>query len=238
MLFLVTLAIVTVLVILLQKPLKRWPVVFYLLSFGFTAVYLYTVFAETSLELWRYLLMSMQRCTIALAFLGLVMFANVFPNGSRPYILLMGLRRELSIIGCFFAIGHIVAYMRVFLPRLTGDMISAQTNLFVSLIIALVITALLVLLTVTSFTAIRHAIKPETWKKIQLMAYPFFALVYIHLMFVLLPSALADGVNATISIAVYTVLFFSYMVLRTRKAMVTSRSMQPVLSDGKRNAER
>ena len=226
MLFLTTLVITTVLVVALQKPLKRWPVVFYVLALLMSGVYVYAILFGAAVELWRYFLIYMQRCMIALSLFTLVMFAAVFPNNSRPYNLLMGLRRELSITGFFFAVGHIVAYLHNFLPRLMGFAVDTRTNLMISLAIALVITALLVLLTVTSFTVVRRAMSQTAWKRVQLLAYPFYLLVYVHLMFVLLPSALAGGANASVTITVYTLLFASYSVLRVRKVIVASRSTE------------
>jgi DMSO/TMAO reductase YedYZ heme-binding membrane subunit len=210
-------------VLILQKPLKKYPVLFYLIALAFAGLYLYANYLGAAVPLWRYVLIYLQRCSIAMALFMLVMFAGVFSEGSRIRAVLLPLRRELSILGCIFASGHVIAYANTFLPRLLGGGVATEMNLAVSLSISLILTALLVLLTVTSFVAVRRAMKPESWKRVQLLAYPFFGLTYLHLVFVLTPSALAGNSSTILSIAVYTVLFAGYLALRLRKALLERR---------------
>jgi len=49
---------------------------------------------------------------------------------------------------------------------------------------------------------------------VQRLAYPFFLLVYAHLLLMLAPSALHGGIAATASVAVYSAVFAAYIVLR------------------------
>jgi DMSO/TMAO reductase YedYZ heme-binding membrane subunit len=102
----------------------------------------------------------------------------------------------------------------------------AEANLFISLSISLILTVVLVLLAVTSFVVVRKALNPETWKKIQWLAYPFFGLIYLHLVLVLAPSALIGRSSAVISLVVYTLLFGSYFVLRGLKAAHDKKQIQ------------
>jgi DMSO/TMAO reductase YedYZ heme-binding membrane subunit len=212
-------------VFVLQKPLKRYPVVFYLIGLAFAGLYLYANYLGAAVPLWRYVLIYLQRCSIALALFALVMFAGVFSEGSRIRAILLPLRRELSILGCIFASGHVIAYASTFLPRLLGGGVATEMNLAVSLSISLILTALLVLLTVTSFVAVRRVMKPESWRRVQLLAYPFFGLIYLHLIFVLTPSALTGNPSTILSITVYTVLFVGYLTLRLRKALLERRQL-------------
>jgi DMSO/TMAO reductase YedYZ heme-binding membrane subunit len=129
-------------------------------------------------------------------------------------------------MGCIFACGHVVVYARAFLPRLPRGFDVTSINLFMSLTLSLILTVLLVLLTVTSFVVIRKAMNPEMWKRVQSLAYPFFGLVYLHLVLVLAPSALVGKTSAVVSLVVYTALFGSYLVLRTRKAVLDKRQIR------------
>ena len=52
----------------------------------------------------------------------------------------------------------------------------------------MVLLALLVVLGVTSFNFAKKRMRAETWKKVQRLAYPFFMLVYVHLLLMLAPA--------------------------------------------------
>jgi DMSO/TMAO reductase YedYZ heme-binding membrane subunit len=225
-LFLISLIVVSILVLALHVPIKKFPIVFYLIGFALTGLYLYANFFGAAVPLWRYLLIYLQRCSIALALFTLVMFAGIFPEGSKVRSLLFPLRRELSILGCILACGHVVAYATIFFPRMLTGFNSTGINLIISLSISLVMTVLLAILTVTSFVVVHKAMSPERWKRIQLLAYPFFGLIYVHLILVLAPSAFRGGSSAVLSIVVYTVLFGSYFALRVRKELQDKAAQQ------------
>ena len=93
----------------------------------------------------------------------------------------------------------------------------------VALVVALALFALLIVLGVTSFNFVKKRMKKETWKRVQLLAYPFWGLVYVHLLLMLLPSALRGGAPAQMSVVVYSVVFLGYAVLRVRRALVDRR---------------
>ena len=61
--------------------------------------------------------------------------------------------------------------------------------------------------------------KGKTWKNVQLLAYPFFIGIYVHIM--VLYSA---DVKVHLSgIIIYTLIYGSYIVLRLRKAALKAR---------------
>ncbi|MDR1088346.1 MAG: ferric reductase-like transmembrane domain-containing protein [Coriobacteriales bacterium] len=231
--FLITLVCTGLVAGLLNKPIKRFPMLFYALALALTAFYLYAFLYGASVFFWRYVLLPFQRCTIALALFTLVMFVGVLSDTSRLRALFYPLRRELSILGSIFACGHIVAYMTVFLPKVFGGLGQLNPNLTFSLAVSCLLVILLALLTVTSFVAIRKRMSPQSWKRVQLLAYPFFLLIYVHLIVVLLPSALSGAETIAINLVVYTLLFVLYTVLRLRKALSHRRQANsPELSTG------
>ena len=128
---------------------------------------------------------------------------------------LMPIRRQLSILACIFACGHIAFYGASYLPRLAS---AFSGNLAFSLGLAALITALMVVLWVTSAQRVKHAMKAASWKRVQRLAYPFYVLTYVHLALLLMPSAVAGNEVAVLSIAVYSVVMGAYVVLRLRKA--------------------
>ena len=92
-----------------------------------------------------------------------------------------------------------------------------------ALALALALFALLVVLGVTSFNVVKKRMKKETWKRVQLLAYPFWGLVYVHLLLMLVPSALRGGAPAQMAVAVYSVVFVGYAVLRIRRKEESGR---------------
>jgi DMSO/TMAO reductase YedYZ heme-binding membrane subunit len=79
---------------------------------------------------------------------------------------------------------------------------------------------LLAVLTVTSFVVVRNHMRPTFWKRLQTLAYPFYLLIYLHLILVLLPSALSGSLAIAFNLLVYTALFATYTALRLRRAAV------------------
>ena len=139
----------------------------------------------------------------------------------------MPIRRQLSILACIFAVGHIVFYGASYIPRIS----SAFTgNLAFSLGLAALITALMTVLCVTSFQIVKHGMSAAAWKRVQRLAYPFYLLIYVHLALLLMPSALAGNQVAVISIVVYSVIVGAYAVLRVAKALA-DRSGAPAPSE-------
>ena len=87
-----------------------------------------------------------------------------------------------------------------------------------ALAVALVLFALLLVLGVTSFNFVKKRMRKESWKRVQMLAYPFFLLVYAHLLLMLLPAALKGGLAAQASVAVYSAVFVGYVSLRLYRA--------------------
>jgi DMSO/TMAO reductase YedYZ heme-binding membrane subunit len=217
MVFLVSLIVAVVLVTVLRTPIKKAPWLFYLLALILVGYYVYEYFYGTNVFIWRYLLVSVQRCSLALAFLMIVMFIGVLPDSSKLRGYFHPIRQELSILGCILAFGHIVVYINSYIMRFFAGFAATDPNIVASLIIAVLLVILLVILLVTSFTFVRRQLSPRRWKSIQRLAYPFFLVIYLHLLLLLLPSALAGVSSMIFSISLYTVLFGLYSILRLRK---------------------
>ena len=87
-------------------------------------------------------------------------------------------------------------------------------NVTVAFVLAIVLFVLLLVLGVTSFNMVKKRMKTESWKRLQRLSYVFFALVYAHLLLMLLPSALHGAAAPQANVAVYSVVFVGYFVLR------------------------
>ena len=95
-----------------------------------------------------------------------------------------------------------------------------------------VLLALLAVLGVTSFNLVKKRMRTETWKKVQKGAYVFYGLIYIHVLAMLLPSAMNGGSAAVQSIAVYTAVFVVYAVARVTRAVMDKKRKQAAVPVG------
>jgi DMSO/TMAO reductase YedYZ heme-binding membrane subunit len=217
MVFLVSLVAVIIFVMALRVPIKKAPWLFYLLALALVGYYIYEYFYGTNVLVWRYLLVSVQRGSLALAFLMIVMFIGVLPDGSRLRSYLYPIRQELSITGCILVFGHIAIYINSYIMRFLTGFATTSLNIAASLVVAMLLVVLLMILLVTSFTVVRKRMGPKRWKSVQRLAYPFFLIIYVHLLLLLLPSALAGVPVMVFNVSLYTALFAVYSVLRLRK---------------------
>jgi DMSO/TMAO reductase YedYZ heme-binding membrane subunit len=212
--------VVTVIVVFAIKPaIQKVPWLFYLLAIAANALFIACYYLTLPRLLEQATFLLMQKCTLALALFFVVMFIGVFSRETKLRQWLQPIRAELSITAWLLSLGHMAMYLAAYFPRLSSYFGGANNAVLVSLAVACILFILLALLGVTSFTLIKRHMSTQGWKRLQMLAYPFFALVYLHLMLLLGPPALTGGVTAQISVAVYTVLFGSYLVLRVVRAL-------------------
>ena len=219
--FVIALILSFALVWVCAKPLKRHPAPFYLGAAALLALYFWGTAVNIHGEAWSYFQPLMQRCALAFLLFSIVMFVGVLNERNPLRAHLMPIRRQLSILACIFAVGHIVFYSASYIPRITS---AFSGNLAFSLGLAALITALMAVLWITSFQVVKHGMKALTWKRIQRLAYPFYVLTYVHLALLLMPSALVGNTVAVVSIAVYSAVMGAYVVLRSAKALADRRA--------------
>lgn len=237
--FAVILAITIAACFALRNPLKACPVAFYVAAIAVDALYVYGVFFGLPRAVWSPLFILIQKCELALALFVVVMFIGCLSHEGRAYRWLKPVRSELSIVAWFLSLGHMAVYLESYLPRLFGAG-TVSGNVMGAFVLAIVLLVLLIVLGVTSFAFVKRRMHTDTWKKVQKLAYPFFGLVYLHLLLMLLPSALHGGLAAQASVAVYSVVFVGYGLCRVGRALVdrraenapiAPRSTAPTISD-------
>ena len=86
-------------------------------------------------------------------------------------------------------------------------------------IISLILIAMMIPLMITSFKCVRKKMKAKNWKNLQKLAYPFFYLIYVHLMVLFMHKP----EKHMLSIVLYTVIYMLYTVLRIRKCLITKK---------------
>ena len=226
MIFLITLVCVIPLAFILKEPLKKVPWLFYLLGAILVALFIWRGALPFPVYIERIVYYLVQKCTLAQALFVVVMFIGVFSEKSRIRTYLMPVRAELSILACIIALGHIINFFLTLLPQVAGAGLSLRIPVLVSFFLAILLVALLVVLGVTSLYSIKRRMNLVNWKKVQWFAYPFFLLIYVHILLFLLPSALLGSSNAVFSVIVYTVIYLAYLTLRITAAVRKGRLRQ------------
>ena len=222
--FLIALVCCIVLIGILAKPLKRHPVPFYIVALALVGLYWFGTTTNTAGGMWPYFMPLMQRCALAFVLFTIVMFVGVLDESSPLRARLMHIRRQLSILGCIFALGHLAFYGVSYVPRLGSAL---NGNLGFSLALAALLVLLMAILLVTSFQVVKRRMSAARWKGVQRLAYPFYLLTYVHLVLLLAPSAFAGRETATVSLVVYSVAVGAYVVLRMRRALLHHRAAAP-----------
>lgn len=212
--FLIVLVATTAACFVCRNAVKRCPLAFYVGAFAVDALFIVGLSGVLPRALWMVLLMLVQKCYVALALFAVVMYIGVFSRSSKVSLWLRPIRGELSIIAWILSLGHVSVYLAGYAPLIASGA-AVSTNVLVSIMVALVLLVLLMLLGVTSFRFVKRRMSTDGWIRLQKLAYPFFALVYVHLLMMLAPAAVSGGIAATESLVVYTVVFGAWAVART-----------------------
>lgn len=162
----------------------------------------------------KYLVNLFKRGALSTAMFIVVMFLGAL-DSKRPVVRrLMEIRGELSILACILTLGHNIIYGKRHFVALFTDPGSMKPQTFLAALLSIVMIALMLPLMVTSFRAVRRRMSAGGWKRLQRLAYVFFGLIYVHVMVLFVPK----WEKKYLDIAVYTVIFGLYLVLRLAKA--------------------
>lgn len=214
MLLLLCLLLAVVFSIALRQPIKKVPWLFYILAVAVDVLIVFSASLDLPPFIWKSLVLVNGRCLFAFGLFTVVMFIGVLKDGTKLKHWLTPIRAELSIIAAILTVGHIVRYLGVYSPRVLANPLSVSNGILVSFVVALVLGILLVLLTVTSFKLVKRAMNASAWKRLQRLAYPFFVLIYAHILLIMVRPALMGAEGALISLVVYGAIVVAYVVLR------------------------
>ena len=208
--------------VLFRDPLKKHPWVFYAIAIAVTlAVYFGKVLPIPS-WLYRLIVIPNARGIFAFWLFAIVMYMGVLPADSTLRRRFVPIRAELSIFAGILCVGHILTYVFIWTFRMINE--ATRYGLLFSYVIAVILTVLLVVLTVTSFDFVKKSMGGKNWKNIQRSAYVFFVLTYAHVIIAILPAAQFGSMNARIGIVVYGLATVAYVVLRVRRYLVDKKA--------------
>ena len=208
-----------------RNTIKARPIVFYAAAAIVATLFASHAFGSFAPMLDRALQPYVQRCLLAFGMFAVVMFIGVLPDDSKPRRYLTPIRGELSIIAAILACGHVVGYGASYLRYVPGNLGGMPATMIASFAVSAMLVVLLAPLTLTSFKSLRKRVDAQRWKRVQMLAYPFFFLIYLHLLLILAPSASGAGQKAFGSIVVYTGIIGCYAILRAAKAISSQRRL-------------
>lgn len=223
--------------ILLRRPLHRYPWVFYGLALILDLACLFGASLGLPRVLWRLLFELQCEALLPLAIFTVVMFLGCFRRESWASRTLMPVRGELSILACLLSFGHVATYVQAYGPRVLGSS-AVPPAVMGGFVLAVVVLVLLLVLGVTSLKAVRRVMAARAWKGVQRLAYLFFALVFVHALFMLVPSAINGGAAAQASVVVYVSILGLYAALRLGRFVVDRRESQWCAEGGEPDALR
>jgi DMSO/TMAO reductase YedYZ heme-binding membrane subunit len=133
-------------------------------------------------------------------FFIVVMYIGVLANNNK----LRAIRRQLSIIAFILITPHVIIYFLDFLQNIFDF---NNTYKFLSYLIGIILTVIMIPLFITSFIKFRKKFTPKNWKKLHKFSYLAYTLIYIHILFVGLSSGdMAHPIIVSVVFGVYTVL--------------------------------
>lgn len=237
MLLLITLPGVVVLSLLLaQFKLKKTAWILYTLALGFNIVTTVITLRMTPQEVVGNTFLNIcSRGLIGMSFLLIIMYIGALNPKNRLVRSLMTIRGELSILGVIFMMNHFIYYIVAISKTIPNWSEMKPNALFTYLMVSVLsIWAWIICipLFITSFRVVRKKMNAKEWKRLQRLAYLFYGLVYVHIMFSFFTKP--DPFVFWREILVYSVLFFLYTVLRIWKALekkkvaLAWRSLVPV----------
>lgn len=201
-----------------HNAIKKRPVMFYLASVAMAIGYLYGVMYGLPAWLWKSAMFLMQKNILAFSLLTIVMFLGALPDDSLIRRKLMPIRGELSIMTCLLSIGHVAVFGFTYVRRMLGDGQAPSPDVVFATIAALLALSMMIPLLVTSFRGIRNRMNARTWKAVQMLAYPFFLLIFIHLFLYIGAPSLQGGGTSMLNLLVYGTVLLAYLCLRIKKA--------------------
>ena len=221
---LISLVVSTLVLSLFEKAFKKRP---YLLYIGALVIGIVLMQVPNS-----YVSSFITRGTLATSLFIIVMYARVLPVKSRFYKTFMSLRAPIAIAGSFLIFLHngktLYSYIRAYV--LYGTTLKFYERY--AACCSVVMFALLLPLTITSFMPVRKRMNSKKWKKLQQTSYIFYALIYCHVAFLFGYQVAKGRSSYCIDLAIYTFIFGNYLFqrvglyLKNKKKATASRNLK------------
>lgn len=155
-----------------------------------------------------------------------IMYAGALPATSQIRKRVMPIRGPLSIMASILTLGHNAGYARYYV-MLFSSFSDMQPLTLAAALCSLVMDLIMLPLFVTSFLRIRRRMQPKKWKRLQRLAYIFYALMYIHVLLLNTHNARNGVWTALLNVILYSCLFIGYAVMRISKELLRKKKEGP-----------
>ena len=223
MLFILALLLAVLFSFTCRKALKKHAVIFYIAAAAVSIAVAVWDFHGVPAPVQNYVIGLFSRGAFATGLWCVVMWIGALPNGSAMMKALMPVRGELSIFAAILTLGHNLGFGKTYFVRMFTNPGSMKPTQLTAGILSLVMLAIMIPLTILSIPSVRKKMAAKRWKKIQRTAYLFYALIYLHVMILFLPSAQNGRVLYQVSVIVYSLVFLGYAACRIRKGIVRKK---------------
>lgn len=219
MLFIISLIIVALFIYFLKDSLKKYANIFYIGAAVISIAVFLLEFLPMHLFVKNNILGIFAKGSLGTAMFVVVMYTGALPKGNKLIAPLMKIRGELSITAAILVLCHNFTYgMTYFRMLFTKTSLLSATQLAAA-VISLVLIAIMIVLTVTSFPSVRKKIQAKKWKQLQRTAYVFYGLMYVHIILINIPYARLGLGMYVANVVIYSIVFLGYAAMRISKAI-------------------
>ena len=219
MLFIISLIIVALFIYFLKDSLKKYANIFYIGAAVISIAVFLLEFLPMHLFVKNNILGIFAKGSLGTAMFVVVMYTGALPKGNKLIAPLMKIRGELSITAAILVLCHNFTYgMTYFRMLFTKTSLLSATQLAAA-VISLVLIAIMIVLTVTSFPSVRKKMQAKKWKQLQRTAYVFYGLMYVHIMLINIPYARLGLGMYVANVVIYSIVFLGYAAMRIAKAL-------------------
>ena len=219
MLLIISLIIVALFIYFLKDSLKKYANIFYIGAAVISIAVFLLEFMPMHLFVKNNILGIFAKGSLGTAMFVVVMYTGALPKGNKLIAPLMKIRGELSITAAILVLCHNFTYgMTYFRMLFTKTSLLSATQLAAA-VISLVLIAIMIVLTVTSFPSVRKKMQAKKWKQLQRTAYVFYGLMYVHIMLINIPYARLGLGMYVANVVIYSIVFLGYAAMRISKAV-------------------
>ncbi len=219
MLFIISLIIVALFIYFLKDSLKKYANIFYIGAAVISIAVFLLEFLPMHLFVKNNILGIFAKGSLGTAMFVVVMYTGALPKGNKLIAPLMKIRGKLSITAAILVLCHNFTYgMTYFRMLFTKTSLLSATQLAAA-VISLVLIAIMIVLTVTSFPSVRKKMQAKKWKQLQCTAYVFYGLMYVHIILINIPYARLGLGMYVANVVIYSIVFLGYAAMRISKAI-------------------
>lgn len=219
MLLVISLIIVSLFIYFLKDSLKKHAGIYYIGAAVISIAVFLIGFLPMPLFLKNNILGIFAKGSLGTAMFVAVMYAGALPNGSKLIAPLMKIRGELSITAAILVLCHNFTYGMTYFKMLFIKPAALSATQLTAAIISIILITIMLVLTVTSFQAVRKKMKAKKWKQLQRTAYVFYGLMYVHIMLINIPYARLGIGTYIANVVIYSIVFLGYAAMRIAKAV-------------------